>query len=230
LRTLVAAFSLVLLTSCGLPRDPEGTLQRVRGGTMRVGVIAHEPWTVPGAGSPSGIEVDLVTQFAEEIDAEIEWFEGSEAELFGALEVRELDLVIGGLTSTTPWLQKAAITHPYFTTYVTVAVPHAFGDPSSIDIAGEEVAAEAGRAILGLLRKTDARAVAVEDLGTWDGAAAIEGYLIDDLDLIDTGVRLEETDHVMATPLGENAWLTTLEKFLLRQYDEIEAALEEVRQ
>lgn len=196
---------------------------------MRVGIIANEPWTVPAEGSPSGIEVDLVTAFAAQMDADVEWFEGSEAELFAAMEVHELDLVIGGLTSTTPWVQKAALTHPYFTTFVAVGVPHAIGDPSSIDIAGMEVAAEAGSEILGVLRKTDAQAVAVADIATWEGAAAVEGYLLDDLNLIDTGVRLEETDHVMAAPLGENAWLTTLETFLLERHGEIAAALEEVR-
>ncbi len=196
---------------------------------MRVGVIAHEPWTILGESPPRGIEVDLVNDLGAELDAEIEWFEGTEAELFGALEIHELDLVTGGLTSTTPWVQKAAITHPYFTTFVVVGVPHSFGDPSSIDIAGMEVAAEAGSEILGVLRKTDAEAVAVEAIATWDGAAAIEGHFLDDLDLADTGVRLEETDHVMAAPLGENAWLTTLEKFLLERHDEVAAALEEVR-
>jgi polar amino acid transport system substrate-binding protein len=29
--------------SCGIPRDPRGTLDRVRGGTLRVGVAERAP-------------------------------------------------------------------------------------------------------------------------------------------------------------------------------------------
>jgi ABC-type amino acid transport substrate-binding protein len=36
--------------------------------------------------------------------------------LLEALEARELDLVIGGLTSTTPWAGRVALTRPYETT------------------------------------------------------------------------------------------------------------------
>ena len=42
----------VLLTGCGveIPADPEDTLERVRGGTLRVGVSPNPPHTVAGPG------------------------------------------------------------------------------------------------------------------------------------------------------------------------------------
>ena len=62
---------------------------------------------------------------------------------------------------------------------------------------------------------------------TFKTAAAVENWLFDDLDLYDSDVRLNESDHVMAVPHGENAWLSAVERFLLEREDEIEAILEE---
>lgn len=112
------ALALVLPNAgCDLPRDPEGTLDRVRGGTLRVGVSAHEPWTKwEGSGSdrrPTGIEVELAERFAEELNAEIEWVRGSESELFTSLEEFHLDLVLGGLTDDTPWSDRIGLSKSF---------------------------------------------------------------------------------------------------------------------
>lgn len=142
---------LVALVGCtNFPRDPDDTLERVRGSVLRVGVSPQEPWTrLPGpAAEPTGTEPDLVRQFAAELDADIAWTIGGEEELMSELEEGELDLVIGGLTEDTPWTDKAAITQPY--------------------------------------------TEAPDDTG-------------------------EMKQHVMATPLGENAFLLALEGFLLER-------------
>jgi polar amino acid transport system substrate-binding protein len=142
---------LVALTACSnFPADPDGTLDRVRGGVLRVGVSHKEPWVVAlvEAAEPSGIEPQLVQRFASHLQATIEWHPGGEEALITDLEHGRLDLVIGGLTAESPWSDKAAITKPY------------------------------------------------------------------------TEVRNEEGEtekHVMAAPLGENAFLLELEKFLLSQ-------------
>jgi ABC-type amino acid transport substrate-binding protein len=113
IRVLVVAVA-TLLAGCGLtiPSDPDGTLDRVRGGELRVGVSVNPPWTGAGAGR-SGTEVDLVREFAERVDAEIAWTEGGEEALAGAMERGELDLIIGGLTAESPWADKVALTAPY---------------------------------------------------------------------------------------------------------------------
>ena len=223
---LLALLLLVPLIGCGIPRDPEGTLERVTGGSMRVGVTAADPFTILEGDEPTGgVEVELVEAFAASIDAEIEWVTGSEEELFGALEVRELDLVIGGITSTNPWSANVTFTHPYLTTFATVGVTEQ--EQAEKDIAGMEVAVEAGTDLAGLLEKTDAAVALIDDIAMAAGAAAVESWLLDDLGLYDSGIRLKESDHVMAVTHGENAWLVALERFLLARPDEIEQLLDE---
>ena len=223
---LVAVLAALLLTGCGIPRDPESTLDRVRGGTLRVGITESEPWTRLEAGQPGGVEVELVRRFATEVGARVEWVDGSEADLIAALEVRELDLVVGGLTADTPWQTKAAITRSYATTRMVVAVPAS--QPVPDDIAGLRVAVELGSDAAGILEdKTDAIPVRVPDVMQVKGSAvAVDEWLLDNLDLRDTGVHLRKVKHVMATPLGENAFLVRLERFLIAHQDQVPAMLD----
>lgn len=221
---IVTATSFLLAAACDVPRDPETTLQRVSGKTMRVGVSDHEPWVVLGDGEPSGVEVEIVKRFAEEIDAEIEWVEGEVEDLASALRVREIDLLIAGLTSRSMISAEGALTHPYLTTQSVVAAPP---DLALEDVAGVEVAVEASTEEAGLLEKTDAIPVRVSDVAGARGPVVVESYLLDDLGLDDTGVQLSEIDHVMAVPHGENAWLVRLERFLLDDPETIERILEE---
>ena len=219
LRWLAVICVLAGTIGCGVPRDPEKTLEEVTGGVMRVGITGSEPWTILSGPEPAGVEVELVKQFAKSLDARIEWIEGSEEEIFEALEVRELDLAIGGFTIQSPWAGKVTFTHPYLTTPAVVGVPT--GEPVPGDIDGLEVAVERGTHLAGILEKTDARPVEVEDIADAEGAAAVDNWLLDDLDLKDTGIRLDESDHVMALPNGENAWIVKLERFLLTREAEI---------
>ncbi|NKX56545.1 transporter substrate-binding domain-containing protein [Arthrobacter mobilis] len=112
----ILALALPVLAGCGvsIPADPEGTLERVTDGTLRVGVSPNPPWTEirPGA-DPGGTESELVRQFAAAHNAEVQWDTGGEEPLIGKLERGELDLVIGGLTKESPWSEKAALTRPY---------------------------------------------------------------------------------------------------------------------
>lgn len=98
-----------------MPADPRGTLDRADGGTLRVGVAENPPWIeldTSGA-EPTGSEADLISQFAQERDATVDWAEGSEAVLVAALDRGELDIVVGGFLDDTPWVEKAAATRPY---------------------------------------------------------------------------------------------------------------------
>jgi polar amino acid transport system substrate-binding protein len=223
---LAVVLAALLLAGCGIPRDPESTLDRVRGGTLRVGITESEPWTRLETGQPGGVEVELVQRFAAELGARVEWAAGSEADLIAALEVRELDLVVGGLTADTPWQTKAAITRSYATTRVVVAVPAS--QPVPDDIAGLRVAVELGTDAAGILEdKTDAIPVRVPDVTQVKGSAvAVDEWLLDNLDLRDTGVHLRKAKHVMATPLGENAFLVRLERFLIAHQDQVPALLD----
>ena len=221
------ALALVFLVACASPPvDPEGTLDRVEGGTMRVGITASEPWTELTPEGPTGVEVEIVERLAAELDAEIEWVPGSEEELFGALKYSQVDLVIGGLGAKNPFAKEAALTHPYLTTRVVVAVPESDDVPE--DISGLRVDVEAGTEAAGVLFKTDADVAVVDDVVQSTEARAIDNWLVDDLGLIETGVTLTETDHVMAVRLGENGWLVRVERFLIDHADAIETLLDEV--
>jgi hypothetical protein len=91
------------------------------------------------------------------------------------------------------------------------------------------VAVELGTVEEGLLeQRTDARARPVTDLSKARGKpAAVPEYLLDDLELIDSGTELAKDKHVMAVKLGENAMLVRLERFLLNREDEIRRLLTE---
>lgn len=221
----VVLFASLAPACTSRPVDPEGTLERVTGGTLRVGVSHNEPWAT-AEDPPEGIEVELVERFASSIDAQIEWFPGTEEGLFAALRHGELDLVIGGFGAKNPFTSEVAFTHPYFTSRVVVAVPAP--SPVPEDIAGVEVAVEEGMEAAGILAKTDARRVIVEDVTEVEGARAIDDWLLDDLELAETGVNLTETDHVMALRMGENGFMVELEMFLLSRPEEIQAVVDEL--
>ena len=120
---LIKAASLgvaaVLLSSCSaisatIPADSEGTLSRVEDGTLVVGVSEHPPWTnISDTGEHSGSEVDLIRGFAEHVNAEIEWQQAPESVLAERIKNGEVDVVIGGLTDSSPWSSHMALTRPY---------------------------------------------------------------------------------------------------------------------
>lgn len=117
IRSVVSVLLLLLgLSSCGIaiPQDPDGTLDRVSGGILRVGVSENAEWVqLPSSGDPEGIEPELVEEFAGTLDARIEWVQGAEHELVDDLHHGELDLAIGGFGADTPWIKDAGITRPY---------------------------------------------------------------------------------------------------------------------
>ncbi|MFB4354216.1 hypothetical protein RAC69_13780 [Microbacterium sp. LS_15] len=118
-RICAAAAALLLaggLSGCGLtiPIDPDGTLESVRGAELRVGFSA-DPGLIAddGGGGPDGSLPELVTGFADTVDADVDWTEGSEETLVGMLERGDLDLVVGGMTDRSPWLDRAGMTRGY---------------------------------------------------------------------------------------------------------------------
>jgi len=85
-RSFLMVLSITALAAgCQYPRDPDGTLDRVEGGVMRVGVTHADPWVLADDDEPSGgAEVELVRRFARDVGARIEWVHGSEEEVVDA--------------------------------------------------------------------------------------------------------------------------------------------------
>jgi polar amino acid transport system substrate-binding protein len=224
--TVILLLVAVAATGCQYPRDPDGTLNRVDGGVMRVGVTASDPWVLLDGDRPvGGAEVELARRFARDVGARIEWVQGSEEELVDAAKEGQVDLIVGGLTNKSRWKKDVAFTRPYVETRAVVGVPAGASFPD--DFADVPVAAELGSAEEGLLaQKTEARVIPVTSLERRAGRpAAVPHYLLDDLDLTDSGTELDQAKHVMAVKLGENAFLVRLERFLLNREDEIERLL-----
>ena len=67
-------------------------------------------------GAVSGSEVELLTDYAETIDAEVEWVPAGENTLAAMMREGQLDVVVGGLASDVPWTSEIAATRPYTTT------------------------------------------------------------------------------------------------------------------
>lgn len=112
--TVLAAL-ITVLAGCGLtiPSDPSGTLDDVRGGVLHAGVSPHDGFVSVDGDEPAGTEIEAIRAFAESLDARVEWTVGSEEALVRGLENEELDLVAGGLTDETPWVDMAGVTRPY---------------------------------------------------------------------------------------------------------------------
>jgi ABC-type amino acid transport substrate-binding protein len=106
---------VLALVGCGItvPADPDGTLDSVRGGELRVGVSADSGLVETHGNGASGSLAELAMEYAASLHAKVRWTAGSEETLVMYLEERKLDLVIGGITDQTPWLDHVGVTRGY---------------------------------------------------------------------------------------------------------------------
>lgn len=105
-----APFASALLLTLGgcanYPRDTEGTLERVRGGAMRVGVVAGEADPAYAA---------LAGALARRTGARVERREGAAEPLLQELEKGRIDLVVGAFDRKTPWEARVTFSKPVTT-------------------------------------------------------------------------------------------------------------------
>jgi polar amino acid transport system substrate-binding protein len=211
MKRYAAALLLLLAASCDLPRDANGTLDRVRGGTLRVGLVEHAPWATETEDGPRGVDVRLVEAMAAELDADVEWTWGTLTDLFDAVERRELDLVAGGVPRV--WADRAGVgyTRTYYVDSVVVATREGGGKPP---LRGTAVAVEPGTAAAAVLRKRGAVPVPREAAALPGGPAAVPAWRAARLGLRPTEHLLLRERRVFAIPAGENGWLVRIERFL----------------
>lgn len=225
----ILMFAALTLTSCGeplgLPLDPRGTLERVRGGTMRVGVVENDVWARMTNGHAAGVEPALVRRLAEQLNSEVRWIKGPEHDLMEALERYQLDLVVGGLTHDSPWRGRVAMTFPYITSTLEVGAPPEA--PAIDQIDGVNVAVPRGSARAAMVAEQGGVPVVVEQekLAAYHGLVAAPRWQLLAWGRAPTGVKLHKNKHVWATPPGENAWLVAVERFLEEQRGEVETLL-----
>ncbi len=231
MRAAALAIATCLLAAiapaCQYPQDVEGTLDRATGGTLRVGVIDNPPWAVVDEGDPTGVEPELVKRFAEDIDAQVEWYPGTEEELVGAMRGFQLDVIVGGLTRSSPAGTHAALTRPYIDTEIEYGL--APGDDPLDDFDGREVYVVEGSEAAAIMRQEedDAVPVYVESEADLKSPALTDNYWFEPLGLESTDDIKRDDEHAMAVPMGENAFMIELEHFLLSRGGEANALLSE---
>lgn len=228
-KLLLLALVPLVLGACQYPRDVEGTLARVSGGVMHVGISESAPWVRSGGREPGGVEVQLLRRFARTIDARIRWVRGSESELIEALHGRKLDVVAAGLNRRSEWQRVAALTRPYLTTKVVIAAPdEQTADELSEDLEGHRIAVQANSPEAAKLSQdTDAITREVDDPEKARGPVVVEDFMLDELGLVATDAELDEHEHCLAVSMGENAFLVKLERFLLDREHEAAQILEQ---
>ena len=97
----------LLVAGCdSIPRDPDGTLDRIRSDrAFRVGLIAS------AAPPPSPVR-NLVRRLSRATGAEARLEQGSAEALLTRLEAGGLDLVVGEFAGKSPWAAKVNLTEP----------------------------------------------------------------------------------------------------------------------
>lgn len=208
-----------IAAGCDLPRDPDGTLARVQGGTLRVGIIEHPPWAsvIEGA-PPRGVEVELIKEFAAELNARPEWVGGGEQTHIEALKAGELDLVIGGLTAETPWSAEIGVTNPYFENRIVVGVRAGVTPPARL--ARAPVLVRRGTPTATHIEEAGGTPVRVDrlfrlgDAGIETLPVAAEEWELEARGYTPSKIELHTSEHVVAVAPGENEFLMRLERFL----------------
>jgi hypothetical protein len=105
------------LSACGIPRDPDGTLDRVRAErSFRVGLIASGDRRV-GADR----EQAFLKRVAAATGASPVVTDGAAEPLLLRLEEGDLDLVLGPVSPKSPWMSEVAILRPLGQ---TIEAPH----------------------------------------------------------------------------------------------------------
>jgi polar amino acid transport system substrate-binding protein len=209
----------VAAAACGMPKDPQRTLERVRGGgTVRVGMAENPPWT--------RVEADLVRAFAEELGAKVEWTAGAESVLLEGVEAFQLDLVVGGLRDDTPYAPKLGLTRPFLTFEVHVGLsPGADAPSGGKGLEGLRVGVRRGSRAAKALEKHGAVPIGVSDPASVPGPRAGSPWQLEAWGYRPIGPALDKGRQVMAVPAGENGWLLALDKFLWGREEAVYRAL-----
>jgi len=109
------ALAVVCLSGCAIPTDPNGSLERIDGGTLHAGATEHAGLVTVAGGEVAGPLADLIEGFAAEHDASVDWTIDGEESLVDDLEAGRLDLAIGDMTDATPWVDRVSVTRAYST-------------------------------------------------------------------------------------------------------------------
>jgi polar amino acid transport system substrate-binding protein len=182
---------------------------------MRVGVVDHRPWTTVTPGGAGGIEGALIAETARELRARIEWVRAPESQLLRALELRELDVVIGGLTDESPWRWRVAFTKPIYTDTIVVGGPEPAA--SLRELRGQAVAVLPGDPAAAYVRRKGGVPRTIADLAQAPGLVATPTWQLPSLALRPTEITLYRARHVIAVAPGDDPWREAVERSLAKR-------------
>lgn len=104
-RLFLTSLALLAAACDSLPRDPEGTLDRIRAEkTIRAGIVAGR--------QEDELERAYLAAVAERVGARAVVESGSAENLIGKLEAGEIDLLLGEFSPTTPWITRVSFMPP----------------------------------------------------------------------------------------------------------------------
>ena len=109
----ICVLAISTLAGCDLPHDNRGSLDRARDGELRVGVVNNPPWVRVADGRVGGIEPALVRAWSAQLGARIQWIPGDLASHVHRLRNGDLDVLLAGFTSRTPFAPQIALTRSY---------------------------------------------------------------------------------------------------------------------
>lgn len=111
-------FILTLSACDNFPQDARDTFNQInKNQVMRIGVVEYKPWAWrAGEDKAGGIEAIIISDFAQKMGAIPQWHFLPESEAIDLLKKYELDIVIGGLTESSPYKKNVALTRPYLET------------------------------------------------------------------------------------------------------------------
>ncbi len=222
---LLGILPAVSLLGCRYPKDIEHSMERIQDGVLEVGLTENPPWVIRREDGPAGLEPEIIRSLAEQLNSEVHWHWDSEDDLLAALQHRQLDLVIGGLTKRSRLSSQAALTRPYYQSRYTVGFRSGAQFPTSLD--GLEVAIPTINHLYAALEDKNAKPVKVTDISHTERPVAAPTWWLSAHGLIAGPWEIITDKHVMALPKGENAWMLALQRHL-NGYSNIEEQLQQL--
>lgn len=128
----------------------------------------------------------------------------------------QLDIGIGGFSSTTPWKKHVGLTRPYATETIKAGAPKKEDIPEEIE--DYKLVVEKGSNGLVAVRKKKGIPVVVDSIGSITSLTAAPQS-----ELLEKGAAVSEYDldkirYVLVVPKGENGLLKNLEDYIYSEW------------
>lgn len=218
-RTYSAFFlaAILLICSCDrYPQDQRGTIEQVQGDILKVGVVENPPYIIFSNGALTGIEVELIRQFAGSLNARIDWVKGTEGNTMLLLENGQINLAAGGFPRLSPWKKHVYFANPHDTLIFKWGVPPGTSLPG--DLKDKEVFVRKGSVAGAYVHQAKGKPIYRDSLTGKEPLAAAPVRDLQRLGFTLSKKDLNQEKISLAIQRGENAFLEKLDAFIY-QYE-----------